>query len=146
MPEGTVLAFDFGEKRIGVAVGETALTQAHPLAVIRVHGKKERQKAIGELIREWRPARLVVGLPTHVDGTPHAITGMCRTFAAWLSEQFSLPVELADERLTSCDAEARLRETGHNSKTMKPLLDAVAAQLILQTWFESHVPTVHTPS
>lgn len=146
MPEGTVLAFDFGEKRIGVAIGETALTQAHPLAVIKAQSKDERQKAIGDLIREWQPGQLVVGLPTHADGTPHAMTELCRKFADWLSEKFSLPVELADERLTSLDAEARLRETGHNAKTMKPLLDAVAAQLILQTWFESHVSTSHTPS
>lgn len=146
MPEGTVLAFDFGEKRIGVAIGETTLTQAHPLAVIRAQSSEGRRRAIGALIQEWQPQQLVVGLPTHTDGKPHAMTDLCRKFAAWLSRQFSLPVELADERLTSFDAEARLRETGRNAKTMKPLLDAVAAQLILQTWFDTHASTLHTPS
>ncbi len=146
MPEGTVLAFDFGEKRIGVAIGETALTQAHPLTVIRAQSKEERRRAIGALIQEWQPQQLVVGLPVRTDGKPHAMTGLCQKFAAWLSSQFSLPVELADEYLTSRDAEARLRETGRNAQTMKPLLDAVAAQLILQTWFDTHVPTSHTPS
>ena len=141
MPEGTVLAFDYGEKRIGVAIGESTLTQAHPLAVIKAQDKAGRLKAIGELIQEWQPKQLVVGLPTHADGTPHAMTALCRSFAALLSSAFSLPVAFADERLTSCDAESRLRETGRNTKKMKPLLDAVAAQLILQTWFDTHVPT-----
>lgn len=141
MPEGTVLAFDYGEKRIGVAIGESTLTQAHPLAVIKSQDKAASLKAIGELIREWQPQQLVVGLPTHVDGTPHAMTALCRRFAASLSSAFALPVAFADERLTSSDAESRLRETGRNTKNMKPLLDAVAAQLILQTWFDTHVPT-----
>lgn len=135
---GTVLAFDFGEKRIGVAVGETMLAQAHPLTVIRAETKDARFTAIDKLVAEWQPAELVVGLPTHADGTPHAMTERCRRFAERLGERFKLPVGLADERLTSLDAEARLRETGRNAKAAKPLLDAVAAQLILQTWFDTH--------
>lgn len=138
MPEGTVLAFDFGVKRIGVAVGETMLNQAHPLSVIRAQSNAERFQAIADLIREWQPQQLVVGLPTSLDGTPHAMTLLCRRFAKRLAERFSLPVAFADERLTSLDAETRLRETGRNAKSMKPLVDAVAAQLILQTWFENH--------
>ena len=134
---GTVLAFDFGEKRIGVATGETLLATAHPLTVIRAESNDERFAAIGKLIDEWRPERLVVGLPTHVDGTPHEMTRLARKFAERLEKRFTLPVSLADERLSSLDAEARLRETGRNSRSSKALLDAVAAQLILQTWFES---------
>ena len=134
---GTVLAFDFGEKRIGVATGETLLATAHPLTVIRAESNDERFAAIGKLIDEWRPERLVVGLPTHVDGTPHEMTRLARKFAERLEKRFTLPVSLADERLSSLDAEARLRETGRNARSSKTLLDAVAAQLILQTWFES---------
>lgn len=134
---GTVLAFDFGEKRIGVATGETLLGSAHPLTVIRAESNDERFAAIGKLIAEWRPEQLVVGLPTHVDGTPHEMTRLARKFAERLKKRFDLPVFMADERLSSLDAEARLRETGRNAKSAKPLLDAVAAQLILQTWFES---------
>ena len=89
----------------------------------------------------WLPngsrSALVVGLPTHADGTPHEMTRLAQKFGERLQRRFALPVFYADERLTSLDAEARLRETGRNSKTAKPLLDAVAAQLILQTWFES---------
>lgn len=134
---GTILAFDFGEKRIGVATGETLLGSAHPLTVIRAEANEDRFAAIGKLVAEWQPERLVVGLPTHADGTPHEMTRLARKFGERLEKRFNLPVAYADERLTSLDAEARLRETGRNSKSAKPVLDAVAAQLILQTWFES---------
>lgn len=144
MPDGTVLAFDFGEKRIGVATGETLLGSAHPLTVIHAESNNDRMAAIGRLVDEWRPVQLVVGLPTHADGTPHEMTRLAKKFGERLQRRFHLPVSYADERLTSLDAEARLRETGRNSRTAKPLLDAVAAQLILQTWFES--PSHVTPA
>ena len=137
MPDGTVLAFDFGEKRIGVATGETLLGSAHPLTVIHAESNDDRFAAIGKLIAEWQPVQLVVGLPTHADGTPHEMTRLAHEVRRAPAAPLHLPVGFADERLTSLDAEARLRETGRNSKTAKPLLDAVAAQLILQTWFES---------
>jgi putative Holliday junction resolvase len=133
---GTVLAFDFGEKRTGVAVGETALGQAHPLTVITADNDDKRLAAISELVREWQPELLVVGRPAHADGAPHAMTELAHVFALQLKARFHLPVREADERLTSRDAETRLRETGHNARSMKPLIDAVAAQLILQTWFD----------
>jgi putative Holliday junction resolvase len=144
MPDGTVLAFDFGEKRIGVATGETLLGSAHPLIVIHAESNDDRFAAIGKLVAEWCPVQLVVGLPTHADGTAHEMTRLAQKFAERLKRRFNLPVAFADERLTSLDAAARLRETGHSSRTAKPLLDAVAAQLILQTWFES--PHHATPS
>ncbi len=134
---GTILAFDFGKKRIGVATGETLLGSAHPLTVIHAESNDDRLAAIGQLVTEWQPERLVVGLPTHADGTPHEMTRLAHKFGERLHKKFNLPVSYADERMTSLDAEARLRETGRNSKSAKPLLDAVAAQLILQTWFEN---------
>ncbi len=144
MPDGTVLAFDFGEKRIGVATGETLLGSAHPLTVIRAESNDDRFAAIGKLIAEWHPVQLVVGLPTHADGTPHEMTRLAQKFAERLKRRYHLPVAFADERLTSLDAAARLRETGRDSRAARPLLDAIAAQLILQTWFES--PHHVTPS
>jgi putative Holliday junction resolvase len=144
MPDGTVLAFDFGEKRIGVATGETLLGSAHPLTVIRAESNDDRFAAIGKLIAEWRPVQLVVGLPTHADGTPHQTTRLAQKFAERLKRRYHLPVAFADEHLTSVDAAARLRETGRDSRAARPLLDAIAAQLILQTWFES--PHHVTPS
>lgn len=134
---GTVLAFDFGEKRIGVATGETVLGSAHPLTVIHAESNDDRFAAIGKLIAEWQPERLVVGLPTHADGTPHEMTRLANKFGERLQKRFQLPVSFADERLTSLDAETRLRETGRNAKSARPLLDAVAAQLILQTWLDT---------
>lgn len=144
----TVLAFDFGEKRIGVATGETLLSSAHPLTVIHAVSNEERMAAIAKLVNEWQPTQLVVGMPTHADGTPHEMTRLAKKFGERLQRRFNLPVGFADERMTSLDAEARLRETGRNSKSAKPLLDAVAAQLILQTWFESphHVTLEHPPA
>ncbi|MDR3323158.1 MAG: Holliday junction resolvase RuvX [Zoogloeaceae bacterium] len=133
---GTVLAFDFGLKRTGVAVGETALGQAHPLSVITAGNDAERLAAIARLVAEWQPELLVVGCPTHVDGTPHDMTARAHDFARALQERFHLPVRKADERLTSREAETRLKETGKTARAIKPLLDAVAAQLILQTWFD----------
>ena len=146
MPEGTVLAFDFGEKRIGVATGETLLGSAHPLTVIHAESNDERFAEIAKLVAEWRPVQLVVGLPTHADGTPHEMTRLAMKFGERLQKRLNLPVSFADERLTSRDAETRLRETGRNSKRAKPLVDAVAAQLILQTWFESLHHVTSTPA
>ncbi|MDR2166192.1 MAG: Holliday junction resolvase RuvX [Zoogloeaceae bacterium] len=133
---GTVLAFDFGKKRTGVAIGETTLKQSHPLTVIITSDNSRRLAIIDQLIREWRPEHLVVGLPTHADGTSHGMTTEAHAFANTLKTRFQLPVTETDERLTSRDAETRLRETGHNARTAKSFIDAVAAQLILQTWFD----------
>lgn len=140
---GTLLAFDFGEKRIGVAVGEWLLRQAHPLTVIRGEANAERFAAIAALIAEWQPSGLVVGLPLAMDGTPHAMTARCTRFANQLRGRFGLAVDFADERLSSCEAGERLRETGHNARSAKAHIDAVAAQLILQTYFD-HAPE-HSP-
>jgi putative Holliday junction resolvase len=99
---GTVLAFDFGEKRIGVAVGEWQLLQAHPLTTLHGEANAERFAAIATLIREWQPASLVVGRPLALDGTPHAMTARCTRFANQLRGRFGLRVDYAEERLSSC--------------------------------------------
>ena len=106
---GTVLAFDFGTKRIGVAVGEWALKQAHPLTTIRAEANAERFAQIAALIAEWKPASLVTGVPLALDGGTHEMTARCRRFANQLHGRFGLPVEQAEERLTSVEAEERLR-------------------------------------
>ncbi|MBL8390315.1 MAG: Holliday junction resolvase RuvX [Candidatus Accumulibacter sp.] len=136
-PRGTVLAFDFGEKRIGVAVGDGQLRQAHPLTTIDAEASNARFAAIAELIAEWQPDSLVVGQPLALDGTPHAMTARCARFANQLRGRFGLVVEHADERLTSADAAARLRAAGHGARQARRHLDAVAAQLILQGHFDA---------
>jgi putative Holliday junction resolvase len=133
---GAVLAFDFGEQRIGVAVGHTAVGIAHPLTTLHAPDKKTRYTAIAALIAEWRPALLVVGLPLHLDGSEHELSRLARKFARELGGRFSLPVELVDERLTSVAAETTLLEAGVASYKRKPLLDQVAAQHILQAYLD----------
>lgn len=140
LARGTVIAFDFGEKRIGVAVGESELRQAHPLTTIRSEINAERFAAIGALIDEWKPCRLVVGRPVALDGTAHAMTARCVRFANQLRGRFGLPVDYAEERLSSAEAEERLRDTGHNARSAKAHIDAIAAQIILQGYFE-HPPS-----
>jgi putative Holliday junction resolvase len=122
---GTVLAFDFGLKRIGVAVGEPELRTAHPLPAISGFAQVEK------LVKEWSPEQVVVGLPTSVDGTPHAMTRQAEDFARRIERRFKLPVARVDERYTSVEAESRLK--GLKNKK----IDSVAAQLILEQYFDA---------
>lgn len=135
--KGAVLAFDFGEKRIGVAVGEWETRTAHPLETIAGEANAPRFARIGELIGEWRPVELVVGLPLGLDGEEHELTRRCRRFANQLNGRFGLPVRLVDERLTSVEAERRLREAGLGVRDNKAAVDSLAAQEILQDYFSS---------
>jgi putative Holliday junction resolvase len=135
--DGTVLAFDFGLKRIGVAVGETLLKRANALATIEAETNDARFEAIAKLIHEWQPARLVIGLPLSLDGAEHEMTVRCRRFANQLHGRFGLPVVLTDERLTSAAADAELREAGLDWKARKGRVDALAAQHILQDYFDA---------
>ena len=139
-PAGTVLAFDFGTQRIGVAVGETRLGLAHPLTTIANAAAGQRHGAIEALIAEWKPALLVVGLPTHADGAPHAMTVRARRFARELEDRFALPVMLCDERFTTQVAAGALREAGARGARRKMGRDRVAAQLILQAYFDHRQP------
>ena len=133
---GTVLAFDFGVKRIGVAVGEWPLAQAHPLTTIHGEANAERFAAIEALLKEWRPVSLVVGLPVALDGSAHEMTARSTRFANQLRGRFGLPVDYAEERLSSVEAEERLRASGHNARSAREHVDALAAQIILQCFFE----------
>jgi putative Holliday junction resolvase len=133
---GTILAFDFGTRRIGVAVGETALGLAHPLTTIAADDDDDRLAAIAVLIGEWQPALLVVGLPTHADGTPHEMTARAQEFARRLESRFRLAVELVDERFTTEAASASLFGAGLARRAHKPIRDQVAAQIILQAYLD----------
>lgn len=134
---GAVLAFDFGEKRIGVAVGDLALRIAHPLPAIAAGDNRTRFAAIAALIAEWRPGLLVVGVPGHPDGSDHEIGRLARRFAQRLQGRFGVPAELVDERLSSHAAERRLREGGVRGARLRAALDSAAAQEILRGYFES---------
>ena len=136
MATDTLLGFDFGEKRIGVAVGALETGIASPLTVIAEAATDARFAAIAALIAEWQPSRLVVGLPVHMDGTEHGLTALARKFANRLNGRFGLPVEFADERLTSAIADDLLRDMGIKGRARKVSLDALAAQQILQAWLD----------
>ncbi|MEN9658939.1 MAG: hypothetical protein RL571_2404 [Pseudomonadota bacterium] len=133
----TLLAFDFGEVRIGVAVGSSELGIAHPVETITAEGNDRRFARVEQLIHEWQPACLIVGLPSHLDGTPHEMTRLSKKFANRLHGRFSLPVFLVDERLSSAAASSALNETGVRGRRQKPALDQVAAMQILQTYLDS---------
>ncbi|MCB5190309.1 Holliday junction resolvase RuvX [Methylobacillus arboreus] len=133
---GCVLGFDFGEKRIGVAIGEHLLGIAHPLITIDEEANDKRFSTIAELIAEWQPVALVVGLPSYLNGDEHTLTQLCRKFARRLEGRFNLPVKLVDERLSSAEASQALRESGITGRKQKPMLDQVAAQHILQSYFD----------
>ena len=135
--DATLLAFDFGMRRIGVAIGTTRLRTARPLTTIDAEGNTERFAAIGALIDEWQPEALVVGLPLHADGTPHDMTARARRFARQLAGRYGLPVAEVDERFTSELARSALREAGRGGREDRALRDAMAAQIILQAWLDS---------
>ena len=136
LPAGAVLAFDFGKKRIGVALGNTAVGVAHPLATVDSEVTERRFALIGQLIQTWQPVLLVVGLPLHSDGTAHELTQLSQRFARRLSGRFNIKVIMKDERYTSETASATLREAGVTGRKQKALLDQVAAQHILQSFFD----------
>lgn len=133
---GTVLAFDFGTRRIGVAVGDFETRLAHPLTTITQPENRGRFAAVERLVAEWRPALAVVGLPSREDGSEHPVGRLARRFAQRLHGRFGLPVELVDEHLTSHDAEQSLRAAGARGLKLEAALDPVAAQRILETFFE----------
>ena len=133
---GTLLAFDFGTKRIGVAVGNTLLRRANPLTTIDDEKTAARFAKVQGLLDEWQPCALVVGLPSNDDGTPHELTALCRRFANRLKGRFNLPVIMVDERYTSLAASAQLNEQGIHGRKQKALIDQYAAQQILQAYFD----------
>lgn len=137
---GSVLAFDFGTRHLGVAVGETMLGLAHPLDTIEAGTDAVRFAAIGRLVAEWRPTRFVVGLPSHADGRAHELEPQVRRFARRLEGRYGRPVVFVDEHLTSAEAGSRLHEIGRGGRAHKSLTHPVAAQIILQNYFDEQAP------
>ncbi len=132
----TILAFDFGARWIGVAVGDTETRLAHPLGMFEAESGAKRMSEVETLLKRWRPERLLVGLPLAMDGSEHAMSQRARRFARQLEARFRLPVELADERLSSVTARAHLRETGRGGREHKNAAHALAAKIILQSYLD----------
>ncbi len=132
----TLLAFDFGTRFVGIAVGDTETRTAHPLAMIDAEANAARFARIRLLLDEWRPARLVVGLPLSLEGAECDMTRRARRFGRQLEARFALPVAMIDERLSSASAEELLASVGRKRRTHKHESHALAAQIILQGFLD----------
>lgn len=128
-----LLGFDFGTKRIGVAVGQELTRSARALETLKSRDGGPDWGGISRLIEQWKPAALVLGLPLNLDGSDHEITRLARRFGNRLRGRYNLPVYTIDERLSSAEAEALLAQQGCFDKEA---VDKVAAQVILQSWLE----------
>lgn len=141
MSEAAVLlGFDFGLRRIGIAVGNRLLNSARPLTTVAHHSTPD-WPAIESLMREWRPGELVVGIPTLMDGSEQPITQAARAFAKELQTRFELPVHHADERLSSVAAGETLkaeRQAGRKRRIKKEEKDSMAASIILRDWMQEN--------
>ncbi|MEN8169959.1 MAG: Holliday junction resolvase RuvX [Pseudomonadota bacterium] len=131
----TLLGFDFGTKRIGVAVGQELTHTATALVTLNSHDGGPDWASITRLINEWQPDAMVVGLPLNLDGSESESSRLARRFGNRLAGRYNLPVFTADERLSSNEAETMLAEQGHFEKAD---IDKLAAQLILQSWLEAN--------
>lgn len=139
----TLLGFDFGTKRIGIAIGQEVTGTARPLITINAVKHKPDWDSISKIIAEWQPDLLVIGLPLHMDGTEQEMTQAARRFSNQLNGRYQLPIALMDERLTSDEAEGILSEQTHSKSRSvfrdsmfsdKAQIDMISAQLILQSW------------
>ena len=132
----TILGFDFGEKRIGVAIGNTVTSQAQALTTLHVESNTARLGAVEKLVNEWQPASFVIGQPEHADGRPHDVAHLAKKFGNRLSEKFRLPVAYINETLSSVEASGILAGRGVWGIAQKSEIDAVAAQVILQSYLD----------
>jgi putative Holliday junction resolvase len=134
MPEGVYLGFDFGYKRIGVAVGQRFTCSASPLTTLEAKQGVPNWDMVQKLIHQWRPVGMIVGLPSCIDGSEQYTTPASKNFARQLHKRFLLPVHLVDERLTTKEARASLFEQGGYRKIKQSEVDSIAACVILEQW------------
>jgi len=130
----TLLAFDYGQKYIGVAVGSTFSGLAEPLTTLHVKNGQPVWEQVSTLIAQWQPKALVLGLPLNMDGSDNAMTRAARKFGNRLKARYNLPIHMVDERLSSRVARATLMEAGISPRQHKRHLDSLAAQTILQAY------------
>jgi putative holliday junction resolvase len=134
------LGVDLGRVRIGLALADEVLHTARPLQTLVRRGEGADLAAIAALARDYEVTRAVLGLPLNMDGTEGASARLARAFLPRLAEALGVPVELHDERLSSFEAETRLREQGFSSKEARGMVDAEAAAVILQGWLDRSAP------
>ncbi|MCX0497766.1 Holliday junction resolvase RuvX [Erwinia billingiae] len=137
MSHMTLLAFDFGTKSIGVAIGQQLTGTARPLAALKAQDGTPDWNKIEALLKEWEPDRVVVGLPLNMDGTEQPLTARARKFANRIHGRFGVQVDLHDERLSTVEARAELFERGGFRALSKGSVDSLSAVIILESWFEN---------
>lgn len=128
------MAFDFGLRQIGVAMGNCELGTTQPLAILKAKEGVPQWQIVQALIEEWRPDLLIVGDPLNMDGSVSELSERAGKFARRLHGRLGLPVEMTDERLSSFEAKQNSREQGHRGNYREKPVDSYAAELILQTW------------
>lgn len=133
----TFLGFDYGWRRLGIAVGNDLTGSARPLTTLSCHQGQPNWETLARLIAQWKPSALVVGIPCHADGTASKTTAHALTFAHRLEQRYGLPIHRMDERLSSHEARSRLCSAGQQlqNRDSKAAIDRIAAQIILETWF-----------
>lgn len=131
-----LLGFDFGMKRIGVAVGQTVTKTARPLETLKAKQGLPQWDRINKLVQKWQPDAFIVGIPLNMDGTEQPITSNARHFANLLGSRYQIPVHEMDERLSTKDARERIFNEGGFKALQDGEVDSVAAQLILQNWLQ----------
>lgn len=134
-----VMGFDFGLKRIGVAVGQSVTRSARPLDTLPAKTGVPQWTLLTQLIKKWLPDLLIVGIPLNMDGTSQTMTSLARNFANELRKRYQLPVHEVDERLTTKDAREKLFSLGGYKALQDGQVDRIAAQLIIQNWFAEHL-------
>jgi len=135
----TFLGFDFGLKRIGVAVGQSVTITASPLSIIKAQNGIPDWEEIAKLIATWQPKALIVGVPVNPDGTNQEITERARCFARQLHKYYHLPVHEVDERLTTKTAREEIYKKGGYKALQKEAIDSIAAKLILEAWMHENL-------
>ncbi|AYC20668.1 Putative pre-16S rRNA nuclease [Dickeya dianthicola] len=139
MGSRTLLAFDFGTRSIGVAIGQEITGTARPLTSLKAQDGVPDWQKVEKLLNEWLPALIIVGLPLNMDGTEQPLTARARKFAQRLHGRFGVKVDLHDERLSTVEARADLFERGGFRALDKGSVDAASAVIILESWFEQQL-------
>ena len=136
--EGNILSFDFGEKRIGVAIGNSITKSSHPLKTINTPKKTERYRLIELLLKTWEPFKLVIGYPLNDDGTLSEMSLLAKKFGMKLGNKYNIPIAMIDERFTTSEADLELKKFEKNFKKRKIVVDQVAAMIILESFFQNN--------
>ncbi|WFQ80063.1 Holliday junction resolvase RuvX [Xenorhabdus sp. SF857] len=136
MKNRTIIAFDFGTRSIGAAIGQEITGTARALTSFKANEGSPNWELIGKLLKEWLPDLVIVGLPLNMDGTEQLVTAQARKFANRIHGRFGVQVELHDERLTTVEARSHLFDHGGYKALNKSKVDATSAVIILESWFE----------